>query len=204
MEIDVGWAALEDPGLEHVVLSDGPDGWLAQGDVIMAGARLLTVRYQLQCDSGWRFTDLTISVTDAAGDRRLVLAARDGRWQANGQPRPDLDGCTDIDLSCTPLTNTLPIRRLDWSAPRQHDLRVAYVSVPGLGVRKAEQRYTLLTPPGRQVTGQRDQAAPVWADTVFCYQSGTYRADLPVDSDGLVIDYPGGWQRVACGSSLAA
>jgi hypothetical protein len=204
MEIDVGWAALENRGLEHVVLSGGPDGWLAQGDVIMAGARLLTVRYQLRCDRGWRFTDLTISVTDAAGERRLVLAARDGRWQANGQPRPDLDGCTDIDLSCTPLTNTLPIRRLGWSATLQHDLQVAYVSVAGLDVRKAEQRYTLLTRPARQGTGRRDQAAPVWANTVFRYQSGTYRADLPVDSDGLVIDYPGGWQRVARGSSLAA
>jgi hypothetical protein len=206
MTADLQWTALEWPGLEHVVASADADGFRADSQLIVGPppgpAR---VSYQLSCDASWRFTALRITVTGAAGSRTLDLtASQDGRWMADGQPRRDLDGCTDIDISLTPLTNTLPIRRLSWSATRQHHLHVAYVSVPGLDVRKAEQRYTLLTPPALQGTGQRDQVAPAWADTVFCYQSGTYRADLPVDSDGLVIDYPGGWQRVACGSSIAA
>ena len=41
--------------------------------------------------------------------------ATDGtaRWgEMNGAHRVELDGCYDIDLACTPFTNTLPIRRL--------------------------------------------------------------------------------------------
>ncbi|GCE05797.1 hypothetical protein KDAU_31260 [Dictyobacter aurantiacus] len=63
------------------------------------------------------------------------------------------------------------------------DLLVAYISVPDLSICPAQQRYTCLS----RSTG-----------------GGTYRyeglesnftADLPVDSRGLVIDYPALWQR---------
>jgi uncharacterized protein len=105
-------------------------------------------------------------------------------WQADGQPRPDLDGCIDIDIDCTPLTNTLPIRRLSWAPGATHDLSVAFVSVPDLTVRAVSQRYTLVEP------------------RLYWYQSGAFRAfrafraDLPVDGDGFVLDYPGFWARL--------
>ena len=191
MATDVGWTAVQWPGLEHVIVSADQTGWRADGRVILAEDRLVSVGYQVRCDAGFRVGGLTISVTDAAGATSLVLEAdTSGRWQANRQPRPDLDGCTDVDIDCTPLTNTLPIRRLPWSAGQARDLDVVYVSVPSLSVRAARQRYTLLAP------GEHDgDDGPALA--VFRYESGSFRADLTVDDDGFVIDYPGLWQRVA-------
>jgi uncharacterized protein len=92
----------------------------------------------------------------------------------------------DVDINRSPLTNTLPIRRLGVSAPREID--VAYVSVPELTVRPVRRRYTLL--PGDQ--------------PVYRYESGSFSADLPVDGDGLVLDYPGLWRRIVPGSGSLA
>jgi uncharacterized protein len=57
------------------------------------------------------------------------------------------------------------------------DLSIAYVSLPELEVRTVQQRYTRLD------------------EDCYRYESGSFRADLPVDQHGFVIDYPGLWQR---------
>ena len=187
MATDVGWKAIQWPGLEHVIVSAEATDWHAHGRVIMAEEGLASVDYEVRCDAGFRVAALTISVSESAGGARLVLAADgDGHWQANDHARPDLDGCVDVDIDCTPVTNTLPIRRLDWSERQAQDLDVVYVSVPDLSVRRVRQRYTLLAPDASEEPGQR----------VFRYESGSFRADLRVDGHGLVLDYPGIWERI--------
>jgi len=203
--VDAAWAAVGSPGLEHVIVAGESGGWRADGEVIMTEDQLATVRYQVRCDTGWRFRELTISVTGSAGERALdLVVTADGGWLANGQPRADLAGCIDIDINCTPLTNTLPIRRLSWSAGQARDLGVAYVTVPELAVAKAEQRYTLLTPAGKNYLAERQDPASLAGCAVFRYESGSFQADLPVDANGLVLDYPGIWQRVTASHSRAA
>lgn len=180
--IDVAWMALQWPSCEHVIASYGPAGFRADSCLILATeAGPATVSYQLRCDD-WRVTALTIRVIDAVSDRTLELRQDTaGHWQANGdRPLPDLDGCTEVDINRSPLTNTLPIRRLGASASASCDLDVAYVSVPELTVHPDRQRYTRLT------------ASP----PVYRYQSGSFSAALPVDGDGFVIDYPGLWRRI--------
>jgi uncharacterized protein len=197
MALDVAWSALDWPGIEHVIVSGDADGDLAsggpqaEGRMILADPAPASVAYVLTCRPGWQFRALTISVTAAAAGRALTLTHENGSWLADGQPRPDLDGCVDIDINRTPLTNTLPIRRLDWSADRSYDIDVAYVRVPELDVRKARQRYTRLDGAGA-------------GGASFRYESGSFSADLAVDGSGLVIDYPGLWRRLAAEREAAA
>jgi uncharacterized protein len=186
MPADLGWAALQWPGLEHVIASSDRAGFRADSQLILAEQELATVSYSLECDAGWRFTRLAVTVTSASGHRTLALSAGgDGRWLADGQPRPDLAGCIDVDINCTPLTNTLPVRRLAWSPGTARDLDVAYVSVPELDIRPARQRYQMLA-------GSSDGA-------LYRYESGSFTAELPFDRDGYVIDYPGIWRRIGPG-----
>jgi uncharacterized protein len=183
---DLEWEALDWPGLEHVVVAADAAGFHANGQLVLGPpVGPATVSYQLACDPSWRVTGLTIAATNAAGSQTVALtASHDGHWQADGQPRPDLDGCIDIDISLTPLTNTLPIRRLSWARGTVHELDVVYVSAPDLTIHRASQRYTLLDPVAT------DNAA------VYRYESGSFKADLPVDADGFVSDYPGLWRRI--------
>jgi hypothetical protein len=187
MAADIGWRALAWPGLEHVIVSHDADGFRAKGQLVLAEDGLCSVRYELTCDSGWRFLALTIGVTSAHADKKLSLVAgADGHWRANSQRRPDLEGCVDIDINCTPLTNTLPVRRLDWSGSGSRRLDVAYVSVPELDVVPVWQRYTRLGPGA--------EGRPM-----FRYESDSFQADLTVDDSGFVVDYPGLWERVTAG-----
>jgi uncharacterized protein len=188
---EAGWAAIQWPGLEHVVVSADAGGWQARSQLILARPGLASVSYQVSCDPDWRFAELTISVASATARAELVLTSGRGGWRADGQPRPDLDGCTDIDINATPLTNTLPIRRLDWRAAAAYDIDVAYVTVPGLAVHRVRQRYTRLR-------GSQPASSP------FRYESGSFRTELQVDAGGLVLDYPGIWRRVSGQNGSAA
>jgi len=185
MQTDLIWQALEWPGLEHVVVSADATGFRAAGQLVVGPpVGPASVGYQLSCDAGWRVTGLTISSASATGSRSLSLRADEhGHWLADGEPRPDLDGCIDLDISLTPLTNTLPIRRLAWAQASPQDLDVVYVSAPDLTVRRVSQRYTLLA------AGPTDNA------TVYRYESGSFKAEVTVDGDGFVSDYPGLWLR---------
>jgi uncharacterized protein len=179
MTADIGWTALRWPGLEHVIVSDEAGGLTATSHAVLAENRLVTVAYDLTCDASSRFRKLTVSVAAAGGEQTLTLTSEDAGWIADGTVRPDLAGCVDIDINCTPLTNTLPVRRLNWSREATHDIDVAYVTVPELKVRKVSQRYTRLGP------------------ALFRYESGSFRRDLTLDESGFVLDYPGLWRRLS-------
>jgi uncharacterized protein len=179
MAADIGWTALRWPGMEHVIVSDDGGGVTATSHVVLAESRLVTVAYELTCDASSRFRKLTMRVADASGERTLTLTSEDAGWLADGASRPDLAGCVDVDINCTPLTNTLPVRRLNWSGDATHDIDVAYVTVPELEVRNVSQRYTRLSP------------------TLFRYESGSFRRDLTLDENGFVLDYPGLWRRLS-------
>src|SRR5215472_18287144 len=172
MATDLEWEALDWRGLEHVVVSADAAGFRANGQLVVGPpVGPASVTYQLSCDAGWRVTGLIISAASAASSRTLTLSAdHHGHWLAHGQPRPDLDGCIDVDISLTPLTNTLPIRRLTWARGEAQDIDVVYVDAPALTARRARQRYTLLG-------GDTNDGA-----AVYRYESGSFTADVTVDS----------------------
>lgn len=96
-----------------------------------------------------------------------------------------LDGCVDVDVYPSPFTNTLPICRLpDPVVNRPVAIDVAWVVLPELAVQVARQEYTLLT---READGAR------WR---FRALDSDFTAELDVDRDGLVRDYPGIARRV--------
>ena len=104
-----------------------------------------------------------------------------GRWgEMNGAHRPELDGCVDLDLACTPFTNTLPIRRLPLHVGDAADLTVAHVDVETLDVRPDHQRYTRLG----EHHWRFEQLSSGWAQ------------EFDVDEHGLVRDYPTLFRRV--------
>lgn len=186
---NVYWQPWEDPGLEHLSLRGGPEGARARGLILrMRDGAHFRCRYVLETDGGWRLRRLTFAVADAddkAVARTSVECDGAGHWRVDDAARPDLEGCLDADIQITPFTNTLPIRRLALDAGEQAEIRVAYLPVPELDWRAAAQRYTCLAPRG--ATGGRYRYEGVFRD---------FTAELPVDADGLVMDYPETFRRV--------
>ena len=189
MEREVMWAPWEGPGLEHLRLVTSDDGVVANGFVIgLEAGRPFRIGYEVRCDGRWRVREVSLATPDSERPVLELLADGEGHWKRRGgESVPELDGCIDVDISATPFTNTLPIRRLGLEPGESEELVVTYVRVPELLVGPERQRYVCLE---AQANGglYRFEALP----------SG-FVAELPVDADGLVIDYPGLFRRAWSG-----
>jgi hypothetical protein len=178
----VRWSDWSGTGHEHLVLDVGRDSITADSVVLgRERAGPFAARYRLTCDPLWRILQVTVELIGSA--RRLDLSSDGlGHWlDTMGTPLADLDGAVDIDLSISPFTNTLPIRRLDLEAGQSADIVTAYIHVPELTVTPDPQRYTCL---------QRRQR--------YRYESrdSEFVRDIETDPDGLVLSYPGLFRRI--------
>ncbi len=174
-EIQASWRAWNSGHQEQLRLGWEGGGWTADG--VISG---LKVHYAIRVDDSWTLRHFML-FRDAEEPDLWLAHDGAGKWgEVNGAPRPDLDGCTDIDLGCTPFTNTLPIRRLGLAVGESAEIVAAWVDVETLLVVASPQRYTRL-----------DERR--WR---FEALSSGFVADLDVDEHGLVLDYPDLFRRV--------
>ena len=165
---------------EHCTLTLRDSGLSLVGTVLGAeGGLPVRTEYRILTDAAGLTS--AVSVRDLRGfEQRTLALARDakGNWTVDGAPVRALKSCTDVDLGCSPATNTLPIRRLRLAVGASHTIRAAWVRFPELVVEKAGQTYTRLD------------------EFTYRYASGTFEAELTVDDDGLVAGYAV-WRRTA-------
>lgn len=177
------WRAHFAPGVEALELEESSDAIVATGVMVVhrdAGmiafhdVAPFRVRYRIACDRSWRVR--SVHATASHGPRLDLDADGAGRWR--GVPR--LEGAVDVDIAASGFTNTLTIRRLGLAPGASREERVTYVAVPSLTVEPVAQRYTRLD------------------TTRYRYENLTtpYVNDIEVDSDGLVVDYPGILTRI--------
>ena len=184
MRRDVMWWAWDGPGLEHLCLMVGEDGVVADGMVIgVTEGHPFRVVYEVRCDVGWQVRAMRIGVPGEP-PRVHVLSNGEGNWTTpDGRFVPHLEGCTDVDISVTPFTNTLPIRRLGLAPMESAEVSVAYVEGAELQAWPEPQRYTCL---------EKGDRGGLYR---FLSLDSEFTADLLVDADGLVLDYPGLFRR---------
>ena len=176
------WESLEWPGAEHLHLRTGPDRVEADGNVVALVERPIRLHYRIECDGSWTTNRLSIEEAES-GTAKTFLSDGAGHWtDGSGRVLDNLAGCIDVDIAATPFTNTLPIRRLAFEPGEVRDLRVLWFLVPELTARAADQRYTCL---------EKDASGGLYR-----YQSGSFEAELRVDAEGIVIDYPELWRRI--------
>jgi hypothetical protein len=171
------WQRQDVPGLEYCRLWSGPDGFRFEGTLIVNESTPQRVHYEVDCSPAWETRSAAISLTAGETTRELRLTAEKTGFAG-------LAGCVDVDVSLTPATNTLPIRRLgllDLAVGESREVTAAWVGFPELTVEPLPQRYTRLA-------GRR-----------FDYESGggTFRTELEVDELGLVRSYPPFWTLVS-------
>jgi hypothetical protein len=160
---------------------DAEDGWAVEGTTAaVEEARTWVVTYSIRLDAGWVTRDARIMARTVTGSRETFLRS-DGtrRWLINGVLAAHLDGCLDVDLESSAMTNTLPVHRLGLPEGGQADAPAAYVRALDLRVDRLEQTYRRIADKaGRQ---RYDYAAPGFGFT----------SRLVYDESGLVVDYPG-------------
>jgi len=192
------WQRINSPGSEWCAVEQESDGWRLHGIVLteVASAPVL-VHYAVALATDWstRVVEIAMRSGAASEPRTLKLTvAPDQRWQIEREPGLEpampaddvvtLHGLVDVDLGFSPVTNTLPIRRLDPAIGEAIAVTAAWVRFPELTVEPLSQRYIRL------------------AERRYRYESagGAFVAEIEVDDLGLVTTYEGGWRRIAASS----
>lgn len=97
-------------GFEVVFFKALSAGYLLSGHTTAhESCALWSVGYDVTVDHAWKTVAVHASNVTAEGKGELTLSRdSDGGWTANGEPRPELDGCLDVDFESSAVTNTLP------------------------------------------------------------------------------------------------
>lgn len=187
------WSDLNGQGMEHLSLTESDTGYVADGFYLgrCEESPPYRLHYEIDISPAWEMRSATLRLVSGPLPVEEVSLSVDanGAWRdANGEPLANLSGCHEIDLFCTPFTNSLAIRRLGLARDESAEISVAYVEVPVMGVKPVRQRYTCIEPLGPDGGVYRYEPL-VRGDA----------CDLQVDSDGVVTDYPGAFRRVFAG-----
>jgi hypothetical protein len=172
------WRTLSAPGHETAkIYGDDSEGWTIDGACIfLHEGEPVRLDYLVECDADWNTTFAT--VVGWVGDEiiEVEITVQDGEWKMNGERISAVDGCTDIDLNFSPVTNTLPIRRLKLKVGETRTVKAAWLRFPSFQLELLEQTYTRI-----------DES------TVRYEAASGFAATLTVDEDALVTNYPDGW-----------
>ena len=186
MEAGIGgtmlWRRLDAPGHDVGALLAAPGGPALCGMATFRDQGVpCAIRYQVTCDARWH----TISArVDGWRDGRLVelrIRASDGSWFLNDRPCVSVAGCVDVDLSFTPATNLLPLRRLRLAVGAAAEVRSAWLAWPDAELAPLRQRYVR-------------RSADTYAYEADVPGGGRFAATLRVSPDGWVLDYGDLWR----------
>jgi hypothetical protein len=176
------WRRLDEPGHEFAQLFFEDDVWRLTGTAIFAFGRPqrrpVRLDYLVMCDADWQTR--SASVSGWVGDEAICIdisvdEAR--RWRLNGIEVSGVEGCVDIDLSFSPSTNLLPIRRLRLNVGDEVATTGAWLRFPDFRLEPLAQSY-------RRISGAG-----------YRYESGAgeFVAQLSVNEAGFVTGYPNLW-----------
>jgi Uncharacterized protein conserved in bacteria len=169
LDRSIRWKGLYLETLEHCHVHARDRDTRIRGTVIGPDFGLF---YRLRLDENGHTRTVRIEHTD--GRVLELFADGAGAWSDDrAEPLPALRGCLDVDIWPTPMTNSLPIWRTEWTDGQPVRFAMAWVDATEMTYKRSEQVYTRLDA------------------TRFRYQSGDFERVLDVDGDGLAVNYPG-------------
>lgn len=178
----IRWRSLQHGGLEECRVYDWIESIKVRSAVVsQADETRHGVFYEMSLTPDWMFESIMLQRAD--GVMAVLSRGKDGAWyDIQVEEVPELKGCIDIDFEMTPFTNSLPIRRAPLAIGETRRFRMAYIPADTLEPFADEQTYTRLS------------------ERVYRFENGEgadyFTADITVDEDGLVVDYPQLFERV--------
>ena len=182
-EHSILWRRLDMHGLESARVYGDDDGWYLDGAAIcLYDGKPCRLEYLIECDPDWRTTFATVD--GWMGDQVIaheIEANDEGLWLLDGEENRGVEGCVDIDLNFSPITNLLPLRRLDLAIGESKKVRAAWLRFPSFKLEPLDQTYTRID------------------DATVRYESrdGEFVRELKVNEAGLVLEYPDYWMAEA-------
>jgi len=169
-------------GRDAACIQPGPEGSVLSGMAVFHEGGPTALTYGIHTDGDWITTEG--HVWGWRGRELIDIRLQrdgDGSWTLNDEPCPKVQGCIDLDLSFTPATNLLPLRRLALAVDQLAEVRSAWLEWPEVRLTPLVQRYHRRS------------------ETEYDYESAIpgaerFRGVLRVRRDGWVVSYAGLWE----------
>jgi len=169
----IRWRGLDPVTLEHCHVISTTRDTRIRGTIITPAYGLF---YRIKLDDSEVVRTVKLERSD--GQALELFSDGAGNWSDDrAEPLSALKGCVDIDIWPTPLTNSLPIWRASWIDDAPQRFAMAWIDADEMTIRRSEQVYTRLDA------------------SHFRFQSGDFDRVLQIDADGLVVSYPGLFER---------
>src|SRR5215217_2445466 len=173
LDRSIRWRGLDPASIEHSHVISTPRDTRIRGAIVTPDYGLF---YRIKLDDTERVRTVRLERTD--GVVLELFSDGAGNWSDDrAEPLPALRDCIDIDIWPTPLTNSLPLWRCQWTIGQQQRFAMAWIDADTMTVKRSEQLYTQLDA------------------NHFRFQSADFERDIEVDADMLVVNYPGLFER---------
>ena len=174
------WRRLDLAGHEYAEISSEESKNHINGTTIFVfQGQFCKLDYAIFCDRQWQ--TLAAKVSGFVGEKPIdIEISVDGEkhWKLNGKDNPQTGNSVDIDLNFSPVTNFLPIRRLNLKVGESAEVRAAWLKFPEFSLEPLVQTYERL------------------GENLYRYESagGEFVREIEVNDFGLVTKYPDFWE----------
>jgi len=182
MKKNILWEATDHPSLEHCVLNYTTHS-IEISSVIIGKSKnnIYRLDYSMTLDKKWELKTATINIDSCKLKKKfMVKRSTNGNWFLNNKIAKRFHNCTEIDISLTPFTNSLPINRIGFIKGQDEKIKVIYFDILEGKVKPVMQRYTRLTS-----SKYRFQNIP-----------NDFEAVIRIDKNGLVNKYPALFKQI--------
>ena len=177
-ERSIIWRRLDVAGHEFAAaFSELSRHWLKGTAIFVYNGEFCCLSYRIECGLDWR--TVSANVSGLVGERKIeidISVDKKNQWKLNESEIPETADCTDIDLNFSPVTNTLPIRRLNLAVGQKSAVRAAWLRFPSFKLEPLEQTYERI------------------GEKLYHYESGRFQAKIEVDDFGFATNYANFWK----------
>ncbi len=174
MQTNILWSGIEYYSLENCIVDSTDDVVVNSTIVGFYNKQIYRVEYLIKLNQLWETYHCYVKSQFNNEVKTFEFEKGHNKWSLNGQYVNSFDGCTDVDIPLTPFTNSLPINRLQLNPGQEENIDVIYIDIFEDSIKHVKQKYRRISP-------------DVWK-----YENipNDFEAEIKVDDDGFVIDYP--------------
>lgn len=182
MKKNIIWKGIEYKSLENLTAGNRPKGFEFTSVIVGSYQKKIYIcRYEIKLNKDWEV--IKFRIVSVVNGKQKAFEGKNikGKWEINGKYNRKYDNFKFIDISVSPITNTLPINNLDFVKNQPQQIEVIYLDILNSRIKPVKQIYTQLSKKS------------------FKYQNlaKDFEAKLKVDKDGFTVNYPKLFKKVA-------
>jgi len=175
MQTTITWQGIYYHSLEHCTIAEVGDGHEIRSAITGTHKqRSYKIDYNIHTDKNWDVRSVTIDMTLDGASKTITAENSKGAWTINKKPAPQFKGLSYVDISLTPLTNTLPINGLSWTDREPRIIDVVYFDILAGEITPSKQVYTRLSK----------------NEFLFQTYDRSFEEQITVNDEGIVTNYP--------------